>query len=684
MAATPVLTRILSRSDRKNRISSRRRRRVELIPDFEPLEIKLAPSVMTWTGGGTTTNWSDASNWGGTAPVAGDDLVFPSVTNETANNDFTAGTSFNSITISGSGYSLTGNAIALTGGITASFSSGSSTDNIATALGNGSVSVSAGGELIQGGAVSGSAGLALTGGGTLFLTSSSSYTGTTTVTTGSTLNLGGAIATDVTVDSTSTLEGSGIVGGNITASGYVDLSMGAALTAHNSTFNTGSTLSDSLHGTTPGTDYGQLVNSVGGLTLDNPTLNVTLGTGYVPAVGSQYVIIQNAGTTAVTGTFNNQPEGSHLNIGGYPFSITYAGSYNGTTNNVILTALTPTTSVLTSSPSPSTYGQAVTLTDTVTSTSGTPTGSVEFWDGTTDLGPGTLNASGVATLTTSSLPAGSDSLTAVYSGDSTFGGSTGSTTQTVNQKALTVSGITAANKVYDGTTNATLDTTSAALVGVIGTDTVTLDSTAAAGSFASANVGTGITVNISGLTISGAQAGNYILTQPTTTADITPATLTVSGITAANKVYDGTTNATLDTTSAALVGVIGTDTVTLDSTAAAGSFASANVGTGITVNISGLTISGAQAGNYILTQPTTTADISAKTVTPQITADNKTYDGLTAATLTSQTVNGTIGADVVTLVVTAANFDTKDAGTGKTVTATGLSLGGADAGNYTL
>ena len=79
---------------------SRRRSR---LPEIEGLEYRIAPAVTTWTGASTDTNWTDAANWGGTAPVAGDDLVFPSVTNETANNDFAANTNFNSIAINASG-----------------------------------------------------------------------------------------------------------------------------------------------------------------------------------------------------------------------------------------------------------------------------------------------------------------------------------------------------------------------------------------------------------------------------------------------------------------------------------------------------------------------------------------------------------------------------------------------------
>src|SRR5439155_14508166 len=129
---------------------------------------------------------------------------------------------------------------------------------------------------------------------------------------------------------------------------------------------------------------------------------------------------------------------------------------------------------------------------------------------------------------------------------------------------LKVSGIPARNKVYDRTTTATLNTGSAALVGVISGDTVTLDGSSAAGAFASTGVGTAKTVTVSSLTLNGTDAANYSLTQPTTTANITAKGLTVSGITASNKVYDRTVTATVNTGSAALVGVMSGDTVTLD------------------------------------------------------------------------------------------------------------------------
>jgi acid phosphatase len=83
-----------------------------------------------------------------------------------------------------------------------------------------------------------------------------------------------------------------------------------------------------------------------------------------------------------------------------------------------------TTTALSSSANPAAAGQSVTLTATVSSASGKPTGTVTFTDGSNTLGAAPLNGSGVATLTTSSLAPGSHSITAAYGGDANFTSST--------------------------------------------------------------------------------------------------------------------------------------------------------------------------------------------------------------------------------------------------------------------
>ncbi len=101
-----------------------------------------------------------------------------------------------------------------------------------------------------------------------------------------------------------------------------------------------------------------------------------------------------------------------------------AGTGNATNYHEIrdltVTEIDPSSTSLGTSGSPSNYGDAVTFTATVTGTSGLPTGTVIFFDGATTLGTGTLDGSGQATLSTSSLVVGARSITVWYAGDSTY------------------------------------------------------------------------------------------------------------------------------------------------------------------------------------------------------------------------------------------------------------------------
>ena len=101
-----------------------------------------------------------------------------------------------------------------------------------------------------------------------------------------------------------------------------------------------------------------------------------------------------------------------------------------------------TTTTIMSSLNPSTFGQAVIFTATVTSAAGTaPDGeSVSFMKGTTALGVGTLSG-GSATFTTSTLPGGTSPVTAVYGGDVTFPGSTSQPLKQVVNKATTTTSV---------------------------------------------------------------------------------------------------------------------------------------------------------------------------------------------------------------------------------------------------
>src|SRR5207253_3239239 len=145
----------------------------------------------------------------------------------------------------------------------------------------------------------------------------------------------------------------------------------------------------------------------------------------------------------------------------------------------------------------------------------------------------------------------------------------------------------------------------------------------------SKDVGTGKTVTASGFALTGSDARNYtIATTTTATADITARALTVSA-TGVNKVYDGTDAATVTLSDDRVAG----DNLTTAYTSA--TFNNRNVGTTKPVSVSGISISGADSGNYTFnTTASTTADITARALTVSATGVNKVYDGTDAATVT--------------------------------------------------
>jgi filamentous hemagglutinin family protein len=246
---------------------------------------------------------------------------------------------------------------------------------------------------------------------------------------------------------------------------------------------------------------------------------------------------------------------------------------------------------------------------------------------------------------------------------------------------MTISGITASNKVYNGDTTATVSASNAVFTGLVAGDQVTVSG--ATGTFANKQVDTNKVVTLS-TTFGGADRNNYSITpQASTTANITPAALTISGVTANNKVYDGTTAASMVTSAASITGILGSDTVSVSAT---GAFADKSVGTGKTITISAYTLSSTDGGNYTMSgQTSATADISAKPLTISgITAQNKTFDSNTSATLnfTNMLKTGMVSGDSVTVSGTGT-FADADVGSGKLVSLA-LSHAGADVGNYTI
>ncbi|HEX3235655.1 MAG TPA: YDG domain-containing protein [Gemmatimonadales bacterium] len=360
--------------------------------------------------------------------------------------------------------------------------------------------------------------------------------------------------------------------------------------------------------------------------------------------------------------------------------------------------VTATTLVLSGADAGNYVLASTTVTTTADITSATVTGhftvSDKLYDGTTSATILTRTLTGVVSGEAVSLTGGSASFgsksvgtgkTVTGTGFSLAGAAAGNyllasstLTTTAGITPATVAGhITANDKVYDGTDQATLATRT--LTGVIGTDNVSL--TGGTPTFSDKQVGSGKTVTATSLGLSGGDAGNYVLASSTltTTADITVRTLTATA-TAQDKVYDGTAAATVTLGDDRVVG----DALTLGS--GTPTFDDRNVGTGKTITVSGLTLSGTDAGNYVLASTTvaTTADIMPATVTGHFTAASKVYNGSPAAAIATRTLTGVIGTDDVSLSGGSSSFANKHVGVGKTVAGTGFSLAGTDAGNYEL
>jgi len=161
---------------------------------------------------------------------------------------------------------------------------------------------------------------------------------------------------------------------------------------------------------------------------------------------------------------------------------------------------------------------------------------------------------------------------------------------------------------------------------------------------------------------------------------VTAKELTITGLTASPKMYDAGLTVSV-TGNATYSGLANSDSFT-PSDVVTWAFADKGVG-----NVKVLSRTGsfsAPSSDYTVTQPSLTANITTRELTVTgATAQTKAYSGNVTATITGAVLVGKQGADDVTIATSNGTFDTATVGTGKTVTA-GLTLGGADASNYSL
>ncbi len=267
-----------------------------------------AATTKTWTGSVIDNNWSTGANWGGTAPSAGDALVFPSGSSFTSpNNDF-GPTPFDSISIDhATGYTITGNSVTLSGtgvnlaaGTIISSTSGANTLSIGITLSTASAIVCSGGSLTLSGAI-GNGGFDI------------SFDSTAPITVSGVISGGGGIDESGSGGAPAlTLSGANIYGGTTTIN-----SMGTLIAANNTALGaagngttvifggtlilaTGVTISGealTLNGMGVGGTVGALVNGTGSNTWSG---NISLGSpANIAGGGGGLLTLSNPGTLSL-------------------------------------------------------------------------------------------------------------------------------------------------------------------------------------------------------------------------------------------------------------------------------------------------------------------------------------------------------------------------------------------------
>jgi hypothetical protein len=254
-----------------------------------------------------------------------------------------------------------------------------------------------------------------------------------------------------------------------------------------------------------------------GLLAGQKATTTSLGASANPVYGAPVTLTANVRSTSgtPTGTVNffqsdgynllgvgilssnkAQIQVTGLSVGSHTYDVSYNGSGTfGVSSGTVTFSVNkaPTTTVInSSSPDPSSYGQPVTFTATVTSSAGAgvPTGTVTFEQAPgTVLGTGTLSASGVATYTTTAtqLVAGTDKIEAIYNTDTNHGKSTSAPYSQVVSAEATTTGLTSSPNPSTPGQSVTLTATVSAAVGTATGNVVFMNGTTTIGTVALVN-----------------------------------------------------------------------------------------------------------------------------------------------------------------------------------------------------
>jgi len=372
------------------------------------------------------------------------------------------------------------------------------------------------------------------------------------------------------------------------------------------------------------------------VTVSKPTIAITASShtvafgGSVPTITPSYSgFVNGEDSSVVSGLTCSTAYTTTTSVGTTTSTCAGATANNYSfryTSGVITVTQGGQTSPLTITSTPVTYGSTLLL----TTLGGSGNGETTF---VIDSGPCTVSGS---TLTPTA--AGTCMLTATKAANGNYlASSSSSTAITVNPKGLTISGLTGVNKEFDrglvGTATGT-----PTLVGKVGSDDVLLAGTPTF-TFASANVANGISLVASGYTLTGSTAGNYTLTQPTVTANISKKTAHVAA-TNTTVAYGATVTSGFTTSGLISPDAVGSASYTYTGTGTATPPTAVGV---YTVTPSNAVFSTGLIGNYTITYDTATVTILAK-----YTITYNANGGVVASSSTT-TVDFVVGDTALTL-----------------------------------